>query len=271
MGDTGYQFLAFLRRDLRTARSYRFAFVLQLVGVASGLWMYFFLSQTVAGNRAPALSAYGGSFFGFVLVGVAFWGLLSTGFLGTLQAIRTEQRNGTLEALLVAPVPAWLVVLGGVVQPLLLGCLDLVVYLAGGALFFGVDWGQANWVSLVVLLALAVAHTAALGLFLTALILVVKRGDAAAGVLGAGLGLLTGIFYPVEVLPPALQFLAGLLPLTHALRGMRLALFRGAGLLTLAPEIALLGLSTLLLAALGAWALDRALDRARAAGSLAQF
>lgn len=270
MSDLGRAFLAFLRRDLYTARSYRFSFLLQLFGIASGLWMYFFLGRVV-GEGLPALAAYGGSFFAFVLVGVTFWNLLSTALLGTLNAIRAEQRSGTLEALLTMPVPAWLIVLGGLAWPLVLGVIEVALYLAGGGLFFGIDWGQADWPALGVLLALAVAHGAALGLFIAAVMILVKRGEPLAWMLSSVLGLLTGVFYPIEVLPEPIRLLAEAFPLTHALRAMRLALFRAASLGTLWGEIAFLGGSTLLLALAGTWALNRALDHARAEGSLAQF
>jgi ABC-2 type transport system permease protein len=268
---TWQKFLAFLRRDLRTARTYRFSFVVQLFGIASGLWMYFFLGRMVGDRLTPALAAYGSSFFSFVLVGVAFWGLLAKAMLGTLNAIQSEQRSGTMEALLVTPTRPWLLILGGLALPLILGAVELLLYLAGGALFFHVDLTQANWPAVLLLLTLTVAHGAALGLFIASFIIVVKRGDSIALLPVSVLGLLIGIFYPVEVLPAPLQLLSNLIPLTYALRGMRQALFRSASLGSLWIEISVMALSTAVLAALAAWVLNRALGYARIEGSLARF
>ncbi|HUS13543.1 MAG TPA: ABC transporter permease [Chloroflexia bacterium] len=271
MSGLGRKLQAFLRRDLLTTSSYRFALLLQAFQVGSGLWMYFFLSRTMGGTITPALEPYGSSFFAFVLVGVAFWGLFSNALIGAMNTIRGEQRSGTMEALLTMPIPAWLVVLGGAVQPLVLSVLELVLYLAGGALFFDVDWSRASWPAVMTLLGLSLGHGAVLGLFIAALIVVVKRGDQMVWVLASGLALMTGIFYPVEVLPAPLRALATLLPLTQALQGLRRALFRGASLGDLWPEISIVGLSTLGLAVLGTWVLNRALDYARVEGSLGQF
>jgi len=267
----GRALLAFLRRDLRTNRSYRFAFVLQLAGIATSLWMYFFLSRTMGNGPSPALAAYGGDLFGFIIVGTAFWGLLSTALTGTLNAVRSEQRGGTMEALLVTTTPAWLLVLGGIGLPLLIGLGQLVLYLAGAALVFHVDWGRADWGAVALLLGLALAHTATLGLLVAALIIVIKRGDGVVALLTGAIALLTGIFYPIEVLPLPLQWLARGLPLTYALRGLRQALFHAGAPGEIGSALLILAGTTVLLGPPAAWLLQRALAHARRDGHLAGF
>jgi ABC-2 type transport system permease protein len=243
---------------------------MQLFGIASGLWTYFFLGRMVEGGTTSAFLPASADFFSFVLVGVAFWGLLSTAILGTLNSIQAEQRSGTLEAILVSSAPPWSVILGGAMLPLLIGVLEMLLYLAGGAYFFNVDWGRAHWPALAALVGLAVAHGAALGFIVAAVVIVIKRGEAVAWVLISVLAMLSGVFYPVEVLPEPLHVISEMLPLTYALRGMREALFVGGS-----PAVWLyavvLALSTLLLMLTGAWALKRAIDVARTEGSLAHF
>ena len=56
----------------RTARAYRFPFVLQLLGIIFGLVMYFFLGRLVQPAANPALRGYNADYFAFVLVGLAF-------------------------------------------------------------------------------------------------------------------------------------------------------------------------------------------------------
>ena len=271
MSEIGRALLAFLRRDLRTNRSYRFAFVLQLVGITSSLWMYFFLSRTMGGGQPAVLAAYGGNLFGFIIVGTAFWGLLSTALTGTLNAVRSEQRGGTMEALLVTTTPPWLLVLGGIGLPLLIGLGQLILYLAGAALVFQVDWGRADWGLVALLLVLALAHTATLGLLVAAAIIIVKRGDALVGLLTGVIALLSGIFYPIEVLPAPLQWLARGLPLTHALRGLRQALFHAGSPGEIGSVLLILAGSTVVLGPVAAWALNQALAYARRDGHLAGF
>jgi ABC-2 type transport system permease protein len=264
---------AFLIRDFRISRSYRLSFILQMINIASGLWMYFFLSRAlnVTGTPGANINGYGGDLFAFILVGMAFSNLQNTAMTGAITTIRAEQRSGTLEALLTTPIPPWLIILGGIGLPLLISIVEIVLYLAGGAVFFGTDWSHANWPALMVLLILAVAHGIALGLWVAALIIIVKRGEQITYLLLGTLTLITGVYYPVEVLPLPLQAIAEVIPITHALRAIRRALFSGSSIDSLATEITILGLSTLLLALLGVWLFNRALDYARSEGSLSQF
>jgi ABC-2 type transport system permease protein len=271
MSNLGRIVLAFFRRDVQTTRSYRFALILQIIGIASSLWMYFFLSRTMGTGATAIMAPYGGDLFGFMVVGIAFWSLLSTALMGTLNAVRAEQRGGTMEAVLVTAAPPWLLMLGGVVLPLLIGLIEAACYLGGAAGVFHVDWSRANWGLATLIALLAVAHTATLGLLVAAAIIAVKRGDQLVSVLSGALALLTGIFYPVEVLPGPLATLAGLLPLTHALRALRQALFGAGAPGDLLVALAVLIGSTGVLAGVGLWALNRALAHARREGSLAGF
>jgi len=267
----GLKFAAFLKRDLLTARTYRFSFLLQIFNIGSALWMYFFLSRVVGVGQVSEISSYGTGFFAFLLVGVAFWNLLFTASLGAVNAIRSEQRSGTLEALLTTATPAWLIVLGGIFMPMILAAVELLLYLLFGALFFQVDLSRANWPLALALLLMSMLQGAAIGLLIASVIVLVKRAEAVAGVVLSLLGLLVGVFYPVEMLPSALQTLANVIPLTHALRAMRQALFLSATIETLWIVVVVLATSTVGIFFVGVWTLNQALNAARSEGTLAQF
>ena len=75
--------------------------------------------------------------------------------------------------------------------------------------------------------------------------LVFKRGDPLLWLFAGLSWLLGGVFYPLEVLPRFLQHAGQLLPITHALVGMRAALLRNASILELLPQIGVLGVFAL--------------------------
>src|SRR5437016_2151937 len=105
---------AFLKRDIRTARAYRFPFMLQLLVIIFGLVMYFFLGRLVQPSADPALRGYNADYFAFVLVGLAFFNCLYVGMSSFVETVRNEQRSGTLEVLLVCPTSPALTLSGGV-------------------------------------------------------------------------------------------------------------------------------------------------------------
>jgi ABC-2 type transport system permease protein len=82
---------------------------------------------------------------------------------------------------------------------------------------------------------------------------------------------LGGIYYPVTILPGWLQFFSYLLPVTYALRGMRLALLQGASTGAILPDILVLALFSVLLMPASLSAFRFAVRRAKVDGSLSQY
>ena len=77
--------------------------------------------------------------------------------------------------------------------------------------------------------------------------------------------------FPVSVLPRTLQKLSLLIPVTHSLNGLRLALFRSAGLQELRGPIVALAVFSAVLLPLSVLAFSWAVRRAKLAGSVAFY
>jgi ABC-2 type transport system permease protein len=80
--------------------------------------------------------------------------------------------------------------------------------------------------------------------------------------------LVSGVYYPVSVLPGPLQALGFVSPLTYTLTGMREALLQNRGIVDTLPTIALLvGMGAVLIPA-GLWIFGLAEQRAKRLGLL---
>ncbi len=137
-----------------------------------------------------------------------------------------ERRLGSLERLLLAPVrlPALLAgkLLGGMAFGLTVTLVVLVVVLA----FFGA--AGVNWILLVAAMLLSAAAFASLGALVSVAVKEVFEAQTLANFIRFPMMFLGGVFVPVAALPPALQMVARLLPLTYAVEALRAALFGGA-------------------------------------------
>ena len=167
------------------------------------------------------------------------------------------------------PMPVLLA--GSSLQPLLATTVRLALYLAVGAWAFGAPVGRANLVSATLVLGLGIACAAGLGLLSAAFILVHHRGDPVTAVVSAVSGLLAGVLFPVELLPRPLELLAQLLPFTHALEGLRLAVLRGASPSAVGGSCLSLVVLAAVLLPLGWTAFRRGLERARREGTLTRY
>ena len=262
---------SFLRRDVSQALSYRLSFLLQFIGIFFSMAVFYFLSQLFGNALVPQLDKYGGDYFSFVLVGLAFTGYMGLSLSSFAGSIREGQMMGTLEIMLLSPTRLSSILLASSLWSYLLTTLHVVVYFVVGVLVFGVNLSQANPATALVVLVLSITSFSSIGILSAAFIMWIKKGDPVAWLFGSVSSLLAGVFYPVSVLPDWLELLSRFVPLTYALDAMRLAMLRGYSLYQLRFDIfALLGF-TVVLTPLAFLAFRKALKRAKMEGSLAQY
>ncbi len=260
---------AFVRRDLLVDFSYRGSSVFTVAGALFSLWSLYFLGRTF-GNSSPLLAVSGGDYFRFALVGIAFSVPLRGGMAGVSRRVRELQLFGGLESLVSSPVPPFGSIVLVALYPLLSAAVRGGLLFSLGVLVFGAQFPQANYLWACVALGLGMAAYLAFGIVSAAFVVVFKRGDPVAWALDALTFLVSGIIYPVEVLPRLLHPVAALVPATHALAALRQALLQGAGLAEIAPSLRSLLLFCGLLLPASALVLRAALRKAARDGTLGQ-
>jgi len=257
-------------RDLWMALSYRTGFALSVGGALLSVFSVYFLSQTFGGEASQSLDAYGGSYFGFAVVGVALSNLMTLGLTGMSARIREGQMMGTLELMLLSPNRLGVLMFGSSLWAHTQAFVTLVLYFAFGALL-GMDLSSANLGMTLLSLGLAVIAFNALGLFSAAVVIVIKQGNLVSLVVGLASALLGGVLYPTSVLPDWLRVIGQFLPLTHALELIRGSILAGQGLAELWEPFLSLAALTAVLLPVGLWACSRAVHIAQTDGSLAQY
>lgn len=262
---------AFIKRDFRQTVSYRLNFIFSILGVFFSCVTFFFLSRLVEGRQIPSLAAYGGEYFSFVLVGIAFSSFLSVGLQSLADSISRAQTTGTLEALLVTPTNMTTVIFSSSLFAFLFAAVRVLVYFAFGILIFGVTFPHANIPLALGVFALSTAAFTAMGMISASFVMVFKQGNPAGWIFGGVSTLFGGVIFPVDILPRWLQPVSSLLPLTHALEAMRRTLLTGEGLSELWRPILTLALFTAALIPIGVLSFWLAVRWAKKTGSLVQY
>jgi ABC-2 type transport system permease protein len=217
----------------------------------------------------------------FVIVGSALWAFVLSGVSGLAWMILDDrERYRMLKYVYVSPSDFLAVVFGRGVARIGVGAMGAAITLAVGILVLGVpfDLARVDWPLLVVVMALGVVSILAIGLLLAAICMQTRQEswsypEAAAG----ALFLVSGVVFPLAVLPAVGQAVGLLTPLTWWIEGVRHALFPGgvssiggSGSLyqqltgTLAPDpatVVLALLATGAVATLAAVAVFRSSDR----------
>lgn len=215
-----------------------------------------------------------------LVLGALLWSYLSAMYQEIANSIAYERWEGTLEYTFMAPVSRLVHLLGVSLFATFYSVVRTAVILLGLALFVDLDLAGANlWGVLVVLL---VGSLAFMGLGLMAAILPVmspENGAQATNILQGVLLLVSGIYYPVSVLPAWLQPLAYISPATYALEASRKLLgiqhpdsapghLVGAPLGAVLPELGVLLLMGVAFIPLGLWVFGLAERWAKRTGKL---
>ena len=190
----------------------------------------------------------GRSAFGYLMAGVLLWHVVYSGQISLATGFLEEAWSRNMLNLMVTPLREWEYVAGVVLLGLakLAAGLLIVALMAVG--LFAFDITDLGW-TLAPVAAVLLMTGWVIALFVIGLVLRFGAGAEAMawGVLFVMLPL-SGVFYPVDALPGALQPVARLLPTTHAFAASR-SVLDGGGV----PwgRLGLAALSTVGLAAVG--------------------
>lgn len=220
---------AFLRRDLLIAWSYRVGFLMEIVGILPQAVLFYFVSLLVDPRLIPSIGGTPTSYMAFVAVGIAVGPLLNVGMGRMISAIRGEQLMGTLESLLATPTSATTIQVGLVLYDLIYLPLRTSVLLVILALVFGVDFRLSGLGPALAIVAALLPFIWGLGAATAAAVIVYRQASGLVGLGGYVLGVLSGAYFPLTLLPPWAEALARLNPVALALNGLREALLAGAG------------------------------------------
>jgi len=262
---------AFLVRDFYWEVSYPLNFFWRGGSIFFNLITFYFLGRLVSGATAGYLSAYGGDYFPFVLLGLALASFQGVAMSSVSHAILYGMYTGTLEAMLVTPTSLSTIVFASVLYQFASSLISVLIYLVFGAVFFGFPLGEANLLSAAVILGLTLLAHLPLGIFSASFLLIFKRGDPVTSLVGSFSALLGGVYFPLTVLPDWLQTAALFIPFTHALEGLRQAMLNGRNLLELGAQVAVLSIFAAVLLPCSLAVFSWSIYQAKRLGTLSQF
>jgi ABC-2 type transport system permease protein len=260
---------AFIRRDLAIDLSYRAPFALRILATLSTLALFYYLGEIVD-NEAFARDEVDSGYFGFVAIGLALFTVVQVSVASFSRKLQEEQTTGTFEALMATPASPSLIILSSAAYELLRALIDGFAMVLIAVVVFGLDLETDPGALALGLVALigSLGLFAALGVVVAALTVLYKRTVVLVSLVMTTLGLLAGVYFPLDVLPDPIKQLGEALPFTWAIDLLRASLLGGDR-----SDLALAGiwLSVAVLLPLSLVSFKAAVDRARRTGTLAQY
>ena len=173
-----------------------------------------------------------------LLIGAVIWAYLGIIFEILTETVAWERWEGTIEYTFMAPLSRPVHLIGMGLFAVGYGVVRAVLLFGVVAAFFSLHLPDANYAAALVLLVVASISFIGIGMITAVLPLISPEKGTQLGFVAQGLLLVvSGVYYPVSVLPQWMQWLSVISPATYALRGCRAAIIDGADLSDLTTEI----------------------------------
>jgi ABC-2 type transport system permease protein len=173
-----------------------------------------------------------------LLIGAVIWAYLGIIFEILTETVQWERWEGTIEYTFMAPLARPVYLFGMGLFAVAYGIVRAALLFGVVALFFDVELAQADFLAALVLLVIASISFIGLGMMTAVLPLISPEKGMQLGFVAQGVLLVvSGVYYPVDVLPGWMQALATISPATYALDGIREAILEGAGVGSMWDEI----------------------------------
>ena len=205
------KFLAFLRKDIQIALSYRFNFLLQLILIIFIFSLIFF---SVVSNNDVGLE---NSEFFKILVGIALIDFMFSSMSVFSREVRFAQTYGTFEALLLTKTSILTILLSSYALTFSRSVLRILIYILIGKFIFGVEIALSNIPIFLSLVFYNSIPFIGIGLFAAAFIILYKVGNVVNFFVGISSIFFSGIFFSLDAMPEDLANISNNLPLTIGL------------------------------------------------------
>jgi ABC-2 type transport system permease protein len=261
---------AFIERNLNLVKRYwTWEMVWMVYSIANSLSVSFIgLGMEYLGGSA-GVEIDGSYLVLYLVIGTLVWRYLSTIFYWITEIISIERWEGTIEYTLMAPIRRFTHMSGQTLFSVIYSLFFTGVILAVTVWVFDLDLSGANlWGGTVMLLAGCLSFIGVSIMASTLPLLFPERGAQMTHIVIALLLLVSGVYYPIEVLPKVLQKMAVFSPATYVLDGVRLALLEGTPTLQLWPFMWPALVMGLIAIPAGLWVFGQAEKYAKRTGKL---
>ncbi len=214
--------------------------------------LYFMGKAFSVGGHAVGFQGSAGTsdYFSFVMVGAFMSSYIAVAFWGMAYSIEEDMILGVLEPNWVTPANRVSMLLGRSIMFAILTTVQSLGVLLLGALLFDVKVSGDIFVALLIIVPMLIAILG-LGLGLAGVVLAIRRAQIAIDISNWVVSQISGMQFPVTVLPKPLMAIALALPTTYGYDAVRSVLLGTKSLLPVKQEIVILAISAVVLCVVG--------------------
>ena len=218
-----------------------------------------FIMQPISITNIPLISGVSSS-FQFLAPGFMALTVITGSLQGVAAAISREKEQGTMDGLLVSPIPHRSIILGKVMAQTVRGLIQGFLILGLSMILFGVQIYGSPIIMFIVML-LGTASFVGVGIILTAVAPDQETAQMMTMLLQFPMMFISGFLFPIDQLPGWLQYIGKILPLYYAADALRKVIILNANLAIIMPDVVVLIIYTLITMTFAIPLFERAMRR----------
>lgn len=218
-----------------------------------------FIIQPISVTQIPLISGVASS-FQFLAPGFMALTVITGSLQGVATAISREKEQGTMDGLLVSPIPHISIILGKVTAQTARGLIQGFLILVLSIILFGVRI-YGNPIIMLIVMVLGTASFVGVGIIMTAVAPDQETAQMMTVLLQFPMMFVSGILFPIDQMPTWLQLIGKGMPLYYAADALRKVIILNANLPTIMPDIIILIVYTVLTMAIAIPLFEKAMTR----------
>lgn len=260
---------AFFWVTIRDSLNYPLALVMQGLSSFVPVITFKFVAELVGDDTAAVAYDY----FTYVVLGVAVMTLLGVTLNSFGSAMLSFVTQGQLEMFLVEPVPWRALPFAMLPWPLVSNGVTVVIMILI-SIPLGAQYVASGIPAAILIVVMGLLATLSIGILGASIKVISKRSDPVLQLYTIAASLLSGAFFPVDLLPSWIRAFSWLIPHTYVVQALRRVLMPQGEVLsgpTAAQAVLALGVFSLVMYPIALWAFGKTLDYGRKIGALSGY
>lgn len=217
-----------------------------LQSVLDGINQQFVQIEAPLKLESRALETVNLSQFDYTFSGLLGFSILSLAIFGMANGFPSDKKTGVLRRLRATPLRASQLILATALQYLLIGVLSVAMMMVIGILVFDFQM-RGDYLNFTLFGVLSILLMFGFGLAIGGWAKNENQAAPLSNLVAFPMMFLSGVFFPVFLMPEWLQKITTFIPLTPVVEGLRLIMTEGKTLLDLGPQLAVIAVWLILI------------------------
>ncbi len=196
--------------------------------------------------EAKSLQTANLSRFDYLIAGIIGFSLLSLGIFSMSEGFTGDKKNGSLRRMEVAPLKPWNIIIATGINRVLVGLVSVAALFVVAIVIFDFQM-RGDYLSFILFTIISTFCLFGFGMAIAGWAKDGNQSAPIANLVTFPMMFLSGVFFPVFLMPQWLQNISAFIPLTPIVDGLRMILTEGKTIIDLGPQLAVIGVWTLII------------------------